>query len=103
MYLLADLGRANTRAALIEKVEGEYRAVARGGAPSTFGPPWEDARISFQEALAEISQIRRLPLVSPEGKILLQQGGGAEALFSTASAAPPLRVAALGLSGEYSL
>ncbi|MBI2845029.1 MAG: glutamate mutase L, partial [Chloroflexi bacterium] len=71
--------------------------------PSTFGPPWEDARISFQEALAEISEIRRLTLVSPEGRLLLQQAGGVEALFSTASAALALSVAALGLSGEYSL
>lgn len=103
MYLIADLGSATTRAALIEKVDGEYRAVARGEAASTGQSPWEDASLALKEAILEIEGLRRIPLLSNEGKLLSTGSGGAEGFMAAASAAEPLRVAALGLSGEYSL
>lgn len=103
MYLVADLGRVTTRVALVEKVGGEYRTVARGQASSTAGFPWEDTGLALREAVADIERIRRIPLLSGEGHPLSPQQGGAEGFMATASAAQPLRVAALGLSEEYSL
>lgn len=102
-YLIADLGSAYTRAALIEPVSGEYRALALGQATSTLDPPWSDPLLALKEAIAQIQTSRHKTLLSEESGLIPREAGGVDSFVATASAAPPLRTVTLGLAQDYSL
>ncbi|MGD8815248.1 MAG: glutamate mutase L, partial [Anaerolineales bacterium] len=52
--LAVDVGSVNTRASLFDVVEGSYRLVAVGRAPSTVGPPLFDAREGVSMAVDQL-------------------------------------------------
>ena len=107
--LALDCGSLFTRALLVDCIEGEYRLVARGEAPTTAGPPWSDLMVGVRQALAELSGVTGRHLVQrtagQAGQIISPEGrrGGVDAVVAISSAGEPLRVALMGIAGEFSL
>jgi hypothetical protein len=104
--LAADIGSTVTHVALIDQVEGSYRLVAHAEAPTALSEPDGDVTTGLRRAMRRLEGIaqRRLldegdELVSPEA----DSGAGVDLFVATASAAPPLRGALIGLTGDFSL
>lgn len=55
--LAIDVGAANTRAVLFDVVEGEYRFVASGTAPSTAEAPFKDVSEGARNAIINLQTI----------------------------------------------
>jgi hypothetical protein len=104
--LAADIGRQWTKVLLLERVEGVFRFVTRGQAPTTLvGPSEADGVLAGLRAA--IRQVERITgrlllgggdLITPEDA----DGHGVDAFAATTSAAPDLSVviAALGESSS---
>ncbi len=104
--LAIDVGAANTRAVLFDVIEGEYRFVASGLAPSTAEAPIKDAAEGVRDAIAELQKLIGITLLdASRGLIIPSQadGSGADALVVTLSAGAPIRAVVVGLLREVSL
>ena len=103
--LALDCGSTATQAMLIDRVDTDYRLIARTEAPSTVEPPWNDLMASVRQAIAQISEITGLPLMNRQGQIITpqQQSGGVDAVVVTTSASPPLRLLLAGVMRDISL
>ena len=103
--LALDCGSTATQAMLIDRVETDYRLIARTEAPSTVEPPWNDLMASVRQAITQISEITGLPLMNRQGQIITpqQQSGGVDAVVITTSASPPLRLLLAGVMRDISL
>jgi hypothetical protein len=55
--LAVDVGAANTRAVLFDVVEGEYRFIASGVAPSTAEAPFRDVIEGVRNAVASLQSV----------------------------------------------
>ena len=55
--IATDCGSTTTKAILIEEVDGDYRLIARGEAPTTVEAPFEDVTIGVRNAIREIELI----------------------------------------------
>jgi hypothetical protein len=99
--LAADIGRQWTKVLLLERVEGVFRFVTRGQAPTSLvGLPEADGILAgLRAAIRQIEQVtgrvllRGDDLVTPEDS----DGNGVDSLVATTSAAPDLRVVIAGL------
>lgn len=101
-----DVGSVNTRAQFFDAVEGRYRFVAAGEAPSTTGAPARDVNIGVLDALDQLQQIIGRPLVAERGLLISpnnEDGVGANAVATTFSGGPPLKVVTVGLLEGVSL
>ena len=103
--LALDCGSTATQALLIDRVNADYRLVARSEAPSTVEPPWNDLMASVRQAIVQISAITGLPLLNQRGQIITpqQQSGGVDAVVVVTSASPPLRLLLAGIMRDISL
>ncbi|GCE25827.1 hypothetical protein KDA_13110 [Dictyobacter alpinus] len=96
--LVADCGAVFTKVSLFGLVEGNYRLMARGEAPSTIKPPLEDVSEGIIQAINVVEYvtgrkfIENKQIISPERA----DGDGVDIFIATVSAGDPLRVAALG-------
>jgi len=96
--LVADCGAVFTKVSLFGLVEGQYRLMARGEAPTTSKPPHEDITEGVIQAISSIEYItgRRLleekKVISPEDSV----GDGVDVFIATVSASDPLRLSVLG-------
>ncbi|GAC1670827.1 MAG: glutamate mutase L [Ktedonobacteraceae bacterium] len=96
--LVADCGAVFTKVSLFGLVEGQYRLLARGEAPTTVKPPQEDITEGIIRAINTIEFItgRRLldekKIISPEDPV----GDGTDVFVATISAGDPLRLSVLG-------
>ncbi|HUS81210.1 MAG TPA: glutamate mutase L [Armatimonadota bacterium] len=103
--ITADIGTTVTHAALIEPVEGTYRLVARAEAPTTLAGYDQDITVGLGRAVEELGDVVQRRLWS-EGTPILPEtasGEGADALFATCSAAPPLTAVIVGLTDDLSV
>jgi hypothetical protein len=91
---------------LFDVVEGQYRFLASGQAPSTADAPYKDASLGVHQAIENLQKIT--------GKILLDQnnqlitpvqgdGSGVDAFAATLSAGPTLRAVVVGLLSDVSV
>ena len=103
--LALDCGSTATQALLIDRVNADYRLIARTEEPSTVEPPWNDLMASVRQAIRQISEITGWPLLNPQGQIITpqQQSGGVDAVVITTSASSPLRLLLTGVMQEISL
>ncbi|MFN8411059.1 MAG: glutamate mutase L [Anaerolineales bacterium] len=104
--LAVDVGAANTRAALFDVVEGAYRFIALGTAPSTAEAPFKDVSEGVRNAIANLqSIIGRTLLDASRGLITPSQanGSGVDALVVTISAGPTIKAVIVGLLKDVSL
>lgn len=99
--IIADCGKAATRAVLVEVVDDVYRFVAQGTSPSTIEPPIDDLSAGLRAALdaLEGAAARRFAdrnrLLTPQE----ENGDGTDAFLSTVAVTPPLRLAILAIGG----
>lgn len=104
--LAIDVGAANTRAVLFDVIEGEYRFVASGAAPSTAEAPFKDVAEGARNAIASLANILgRTLLDDARGPIMPGQpdGSGVDALVVTVSAGPAVKTVVVGLLKDISL
>lgn len=96
--LVADCGSVSTKVSLFGLVEGQYRLMARGEAPTTIAPPHEDITAGIIEAIKVIEFITGRKFIE-EGHVISPEqstGNGVDAFIATISAGGPLRLVVLG-------
>lgn len=104
--LAVDVGEVNTRAILFDIVEGRYRFLAAGTAPTLSSLPNWHISSAVRKAIDQLEEIT--------GRRFLEQGehlitperpdrSGVDAFVVTVSAGPPLKVIAIGLLEDISL
>jgi len=104
--LTVDVGSVNTRACLFDVVEGGYRLVAVGRAPSTVGPPLFDAREGVGMAVGQLQLITGRMLIDETNTLIKPirlDGSGVDAFAVSTSAGPSLRTVLVGLMPGVSL
>lgn len=104
--LAIDVGAANTRAVLFDVIEGEYRFVASGTAPTTAEAPFKDVAEGARNAIANLQRILGKNLLNDSrGLITPSQpnGTGVDALVVTLSAGPVVKTVVVGLLKDVSL
>ncbi len=95
--LVADCGTTFTKVSLLGLVEGQYRLMARGVAPTTAGPQ-DDITGGIVQAIREIEYITGRRFVNGEQIISPEDisGDGVDLFVSTVSASGPMRLVVLG-------
>lgn len=103
--LALDCGSTTTQALLIDRVNGEYRLVARGESPSTLEPPWNNIVDSVRQAVTQLTEVTSWPLLNERGQIMSPQHqlGGVDTVVVVTSASTPLRVVLAGIMRDISL
>lgn len=95
--LVADCGATFTKVSLLGLVEGQYRLMARGVAPTT-AAPHEDITRGVIQAISEIEYVTGRRFVN-DGQILIPEdtsGDGVDLFVSTISAGETMRLVVLG-------
>ncbi len=104
--LAVDIGSVNTRAVLFDVVEGMYRFVARGQAPTTAAEPWNDVMEGILRTFQQISTATGRVLTDEAGELIIPEDGefvGVNGFVATASAGQPIRAVLVGLMPDVSL
>ncbi len=96
--LVADCGTVVTKVSLLGLVEGQYRLMACGEAPTTVVAPHKDITKGIIQAIEEIERITGHRFVA-RGRILAPQqmtGDGTDLFVAAISAGGPIRIVVLG-------
>lgn len=104
--LAIDVGAANTRAVLFDVIEGEYRFVASGVAPSTAEAPFKDVSEGVRNAVTNLQKILGKTLLDDSRGIITptqSNGTGVDSLVITLSAGPSIKTVVVGLLKDVSL
>jgi hypothetical protein len=104
--LAVDVGATTTRAVLFDVVEGSYRFVATGHAPSTADAPFKDIGLGVRDAIEGIQAITGRAFLDKERRLVVPtqpDGSGVDAFAATLSAGPSIRTAIVGLLPDVSL
>src|SRR5574341_1916287 len=104
--LAVDIGGATTRAVLFDVVEGEYRFLASGSAPSTAEAPFKDTSEGVRNAIANLQAVTGHSLLDKERRLVTPSqadGSGVDAFVATLSAGPALKTVVVGLLSDVSL
>jgi hypothetical protein len=104
--LAIDVGAANTRAVLFDVIEGEYRFVASGVAPSTAEAPVKDVSEGARNAIEALQKILQRTLLDSSRSLILPSqpdGSGVDSMVLTISAGPAVRTLVVGLLKDVSL
>jgi len=104
--LAIDVGAATTRALLFDVVEGVYRFVASGQAPSTAEAPFRDIGIGIREAIMNLQNVVGSKLLGADNGLISPaqpDGSGVDAVIATVSAGPVVKTVVVGLLSDVSL
>src|SRR6266498_791902 len=105
--LAIDVGATMTRAVLFDVVEGQYRFVASGQAPSTAEAPFKDIGLGVREAITNLQNITGTTLLGSQDRNLIApaqpDGSGVDAVVATVSAGPAVKTVVVGLLSDVSL
>lgn len=104
--LAIDVGEIHTRAVLFDVVEGRYRFLAFGSAPTTAAAPFHHIGEGIQKALDQLEEITGRKLVGIDERLVMperQDGSGVDTFVATISAGPPLKILGVGLLEDVSL
>jgi hypothetical protein len=105
--LAIDVGATVTRAVLFDVVEGQYRFVASGQAPSTAEAPFKDIGIGVREAITNLQNVTGAILLGPHDNNLIApaqpDGSGVDAVVATISAGPAVKTVVVGLLSDVSV
>jgi len=104
--LAVDVGAATTRAVLFDVVEGEYRFLAAGSAPSTAEAPFKDVIEGVRDAITNLQSVIGRNLLDENRSLITPSqpdGSGVDAFVSTLSAGPALKTVIVGLLPDVSL
>jgi uncharacterized protein (TIGR01319 family) len=97
--LATDCGSTTTKAILIEKVEGEYRLIVRGEAPTTVEKPFEDVTAGARNAIREVEELSGREFLQEQGVITprINDKTGVDIFLSTSSAGGGLQMMVAGV------
>ncbi len=101
-----DVGATTTRAALFDVVEGVYRFIAVGMAPSTAEAPFKNVGLGVREAILGLQTVTGRTFLDEEQLLIVPSqpdGTGIDSLSATISAGPPVTVAIIGLLSDVSM
>jgi hypothetical protein len=105
--LAIDVGAAMTRAVLFDVVEGQYRFVASGQAPTTAEAPFRDVGIGVRGAITQLQNITGSALLGSQDNNLIApsqpDGTGVDAVVATVSVGPAVKTVVVGLLPDVSL
>ncbi|HET9912594.1 MAG TPA: glutamate mutase L [Anaerolineales bacterium] len=105
--LAIDVGATSTRAVLFDVVEGQYRFVASGQAPSTAEAPFKDIGIGAREAIINLQKVTGAILLGQHDNNLIApsqpDGSGVDAVVATISVGPAVKTVVVGLLSDVSL
>lgn len=104
--LAIEVGAAVTRVVLFDVVEGQYRFVASGQAPSTAEAPFKDIGIGVREAIVSLQAVTNTKILAPDNNLISPaqpDGSGVDAVVATISAGPAVKTVIVGLLNEVSL
>jgi len=104
--LAIEVGTAVTRAVLFDVVEGQYRFIASGQAPSTAEAPFGDIGIGVREAIRNLQNITGSSLLGQGNELIAPSqpdGTGVDAVVAVVSAGPIVRTVIVGLLPDVSV
>lgn len=105
--LAIDVGASVTRAVLFDVVEGEYRFVASGQAPSTAEAPFKHIGIGVREAIQNLQAVTGATLLGSQDNNIITpaqpDGSGVDGVVATMSAGPAVKTVIAGLLSDVSL
>ncbi len=104
--LAVDVGTVTTRAMLFDVVDGRYRFLALGTAPSTAQAPYHDVAEGIRQAIDQLQAITGRTLIDEKEQLVLPSSGegyGVDTFAATISAGPALKIAVVGLLEDISL
>lgn len=103
--LAVDVGTVVTRATLFDVVEGHYRFVAAGHAPSTTSAPLRDISQGVHLAIENLQTVTGRIFLGPKFQLIMptQEGKGVDTFAATLSAGPAIKTAIVGLLDDVSL
>ena len=103
--LAVDVGTVTTRASLFDVVEGCYRFVAAGQAPTTAAAPFKDVSEGVRLAIENLQIITGRTLLDDTHHLLMptQEGKGVDSFAATLSAGPTLKTVVVGLLDDVSV
>jgi hypothetical protein len=103
--LSVDFGSVNTRAILIDLVDGVYQLIARAQTRTTDGFPVNDINVGLDRVLRDLSDATGRTLTTGDGRVLMPERtdrAGVDVFTATASTGRPLRAVILGLVPDIS-
>lgn len=104
--LAIDIGSATTRAAYFDVVEGQYRFIGMGQAPTSLSAPTHNIAFGMQSAIESLQQVIDKQLIDENGKLILPSnpdGFGVDNLCATISAGDLVKTVLVGLLPDVSL
>jgi hypothetical protein len=104
--LAVNVGASSTRAVLFDVVEGQYRFIASGQAPSTADAPYKDVTLGVHQAISNLQKVTGKLLLDQNNQLIVPlqaDGSGVDAFAATLSAGPALRAVVVGLLSEVSM
>jgi len=104
--LAIEVGAATTRAVLFDVVEGQYRFVASGQAPTTAEAPFKDIGIGVREAIVSLQNITGSTILGQDNNLIAPaqpDGSGVDSVVATISAGPAVKTVIVGLLTDVSL
>jgi len=104
--LAIDVGASTTRALLFDVVEGRYRFIAGGAAPTTVEAPLKDISEGVRQAIEHLQVITGRMFLDGERRLVTPvtpEGHGVDGLVATLSAGPAVRTAVIGLLADISM
>ncbi|MDZ4771271.1 MAG: glutamate mutase L [Chloroflexota bacterium] len=104
--LAVDFGNVQTRALLIDLVEGVFRVVARADVLTTARFPIDDVSVGLRRVVGKLSALTGRQLLTNDGRIISPETDnrtGVDCFLATASIGRPLRTVLIGLYPEMSL
>lgn len=103
--LAVEIGSITTRAILFDVVDGRYRFVAQGQAPSTACAPWKDVSEGVRNAIDHLQTITGRQLLGMDQRLIFpsQDGVGVDLFAVSMSAGPAIKTVLVGLLADVSL
>jgi uncharacterized protein (TIGR01319 family) len=99
VILATDCGSTTSKARFFKKIDGEYRFVAMGEAPTTVEAPYEDVTMGVLNAVREVEELTGRKLLSKGGTgiILGEKNRGVDLYVTTSSAGGGLQMLVTGV------
>jgi uncharacterized protein (TIGR01319 family) len=98
VIVATDCGSTTTKAILIKLVDGEYRLIVRGEAPTTVEAPFEDVTRGVLNAIREVEELSGHEVLDGESIIHPNDGNrGVDIYLSTSSAGGGLQMMVAGV------
>lgn len=104
--LAVNVSATTTRAVLFDVVEGSYRFIATGQAPSTAEAPFKDIGLGVRDAIESIQTITGRTFLDKDRRLIVPSqpdGAGVDSFAATLSAGPVIRTTIVGLLSDISL